>query len=57
MTDEFVTEQDNPEDIWSCQHHKDKQPPHTCPYAEDILNDVSLCTCCSDCEHQCAMDI
>ncbi len=31
---------------------------HTCPYAEDINNDsTTLCTCCADCQHECAMDI
>lgn len=31
---------------------------HTCPYAEDVHNDSeSRCTCCSTCEHECAMDI
>ncbi len=34
------------------------QEPHTCPYAEDIHNDSkTLCTCCTNCEHECAMDI
>jgi hypothetical protein len=31
---------------------------HPCPYAEDVGNDSeTLCDCCADCEHQCAMDI
>lgn len=34
------------------------QPLHTCPYNEDIHGDSeTLCDCCSECEHQCAMDI
>lgn len=34
------------------------EPAHTCPYAEDINNDSdTLCTCCRDCQYQCAMDI
>jgi hypothetical protein len=36
----------------------DAEQPHTCPFAEEINNDTeTLCTCCADCEHQCAMDI
>lgn len=31
---------------------------HTCPYAVEISDDSeSMCTCCSECEHECAMDI
>lgn len=30
---------------------------HTCPYKDDIYSDQSLCNCCEDCQHQCAMDI
>ena len=32
--------------------------PHGCPYQEDVNgNDEEICTCCEDCEHECAMDI
>ena len=31
--------------------------PHTCPFAEEIHSDDHLCTCCSSCEEECAMDI
>lgn len=32
--------------------------PHTCPFQVDINGDSeTLCRCCIDCEHQCAMDI
>jgi len=33
--------------------------PHSCPYAEDINgnDDSDFCTCCADCQHECAMDI
>jgi hypothetical protein len=32
--------------------------PHTCPFAEEIRADYeTLCTCCPDCAHECAMDI
>jgi hypothetical protein len=31
---------------------------HSCPYSEDVNGDRdALCQCCSDCEHECAMDI
>jgi hypothetical protein len=34
------------------------QPPHTCPFAEEIHGDSeSKCNCCDDCTYQCAMDI
>tara|TARA_R110000823_G_scaffold309869_1_gene434408 strand:- start:7659 stop:7856 length:198 start_codon:yes stop_codon:yes gene_type:complete len=34
------------------------QSKHTCPYAEDINDDSdSLCNCCSNCKHECCMDI
>jgi len=32
--------------------------PHPCPYDEDVNNNPdSSCTCCEECEYQCAMDI
>lgn len=31
---------------------------HACPYALEINNDYDfVCDCCSDCEHECCMDI
>ena len=31
---------------------------HTCPYSVEINDDTeSLCTCCEDCESNCADDI
>lgn len=31
---------------------------HTCPFKEEINNDSeTLCECCDDCTHECAMDI
>lgn len=39
-------------------HVNPAEPPHTCPYAEDIGGDSdTLCTCCQDCEGECAQDI
>jgi hypothetical protein len=32
--------------------------PHPCPFQEDVNNDhEDRCNCCSDCQHECAMDI
>lgn len=37
---------------------KEAQEPHPCPYAQDIHDDnETLCTCCEDCEYECAQDI
>lgn len=36
----------------------DAESPHPCPYAEEIYDDSeSLCTCCNECSHECAMDV
>lgn len=42
-----------------CQCGRNPQTePHPCPFSEDVYNDSeTLCTCCYDCEHACAMDI
>ena len=32
--------------------------PHLCPYKQDTNGDnETLCTCCDDCTHECAVDI
>jgi len=32
--------------------------PHACPYDEDMRGIYTAnCTCCPECEHECAMDI
>lgn len=34
------------------------ESPHTCPYQADVNNnDEPHCDCCSDCQHECRMDI
>lgn len=34
------------------------ESPHPCPFASEIHDDdQSLCDCCDECTHQCAMDI
>lgn len=39
-----------------CQQDEAREP-HTCPFAVEINDDETLCNCCVDCEHECAMDI
>lgn len=35
------------------------EEPHACPYAHEIggSTDDEYCTCCTACQHECAMDI
>jgi hypothetical protein len=40
-----------------CSCGNDAEEEHTCPYAEELHGDETLCTCCYECQHQCAMDI
>jgi len=42
-----------------CMCGKEGEPPHPCPYAEEIggNDDPEYCTCCGECEHECCMDI
>jgi len=39
--------------------NKPATEPHSCPFASEISSndDPEYCTCCEDCEHDCAMDI
>ena len=35
-----------------------RTPEHPCPYYVDMYNDTDYrCSCCPDCEYECAMDI
>jgi len=44
------------EGMRSCTYPDEE--PHICPFKEDINDDSeTLCTCCADCQHECAMDI
>lgn len=41
-----------------CQGRNAANEAHTCPYAEEINDDhETLCTCCSECQRECADDI
>lgn len=34
------------------------EAPHPCPYSEEIHDDsTTLCTCCKDCQRECAYDV
>ncbi|GAA5500371.1 hypothetical protein Dxin01_00092 [Deinococcus xinjiangensis] len=33
------------------------EPPHLCPYAEDIYRGDERCNCCDACTRECAADI
>lgn len=33
------------------------EPPHTCPYAEEINGSEEECNCCGTCQNSCAQDI
>jgi hypothetical protein len=36
----------------------DCEDEHPCPFLSDIHDDEeTLCNCCGDCQHECAMDI
>lgn len=45
--------------VHSCKcGNTQKSTLHTCPFKTDMNDDYdSLCRCCSDCTHECAMDI
>lgn len=44
--------------VISCNCGNEGEAEHCCPYKEDIHGDSeTLCNCCSECQHQCAMDI
>lgn len=42
-----------------CQKCGNKaQPMHPCPYRSDIDGDnETMCNCCEECQHECAMDV
>ena len=39
-----------------CKHAEKQAPPHRCPYQNDANNndDPEYCTCCEDCQQECA---
>jgi hypothetical protein len=46
------------QEIYKCKCENSSDAPHTCPFEEEINGDSeTLCNCCPECEHQCAMDI
>ena len=45
------------EDMCKCGKNP-QQPPHTCPYEEEIFNNSeTMCECCDSCQHECLLDI
>lgn len=36
---------------------KPNEGAHSCPYSDEIGDGSVLCTCCSDCEYQCLMEV
>lgn len=40
-----------------CKRNHKSTYSHTCPYDEDMHGIKTICNCCSDCEHDCAMSI
>lgn len=44
--------------LCKCGNNNKTRYPHPCPYSEDIHdNHEPMCHCCSECMHQCSMDI
>lgn len=54
-------EKDKPcpkKELFSKEEHGPWQKDHVCPFKQDINDDSeSLCNCCEECTHECAMDI
>ena len=46
----------NEEELLGCEHGI--YEPHTCPFQSEMNDNYGeYCTCCPDCEEQCAMDV
>jgi hypothetical protein len=44
--------------VYLCKRGHPGQPPHLCPYQHDVNDDDEYqCTCCDNCEQDCADDI
>ncbi len=57
---EELAEQLNEGDEKCCSCEGKASPPHSCPYADEMSDDgesTSLCNCCEQCMHECAMHI
>ncbi len=39
-----------------CEQNKAEEL-HSCPYAEEFGDEITLCKCCDDCTTNCALDI
>ncbi len=59
-TSEIVTPEDKPETCQGshCSHRGLPKPLHTCPFKTEMSDDdTTLCNCCEQCTHECAMDV
>jgi len=52
-----MTKEETPKDKCSRCDKNDAQDSHTCPYQREINDNDDECDCCSECEHECCMDI
>lgn len=44
--------------LCKCGRNTRTRNMHPCPYSEDINGNYEpMCYCCSECQHECAMDI
>ena len=50
-------ENDSNQSDTKCTCGKGLEDEHECPYASDINDDHSLCTCCDHCSKECADNI
>lgn len=50
-------EDEDEEDLCESCEKRPAEEPHTCPYSVDINDNYDECTCCSECESECAYDI
>lgn len=47
-----------PDEMCQSCHKVEASGLHSCPFSEEIHdNSTTLCNCCDDCTHECAMDI
>jgi len=51
----IISDDGGDEQFHTCQNcgNAPAEPEHPCPYAEDILGEDILCTCCDECSQNC----
>lgn len=46
------------EELCEACEERPAEPLHSCPYAEELHDDDSeRCTCCIDCQNECALSV